>query len=279
MKKFQTHYDNLKISRYASQEEIKLSYRRLMQQYHPDKNSSSDAERISKMISIAYKTLSNPITRKEHDNWIDSKYNMYSHEKNTYGDNSYSQNYGQSEQNEDEYEEWKKEKERKDRSEYEEWKKKKVFTENNTSDISREIHNHFMSNSDSSFYVGNQIPNKKIRNFIKKAEYEFDENLSNLSVFFYYDETLFGSGDAGIAVTNKYLITIDSMMGDGTVLLPLRFVQEATVQGWFNKTITINTTFDSNIDTFKITLTQGNKGAEEITRAINFIKNKFIDTY
>lgn len=77
MQKIRTHYDNLKIPHHASQTEIKQAYRKLIQKYHPDKNKSPDAERISQIIVHAYRILSNPKTRKEHDIWISNQEYSY----------------------------------------------------------------------------------------------------------------------------------------------------------------------------------------------------------
>lgn len=61
-------YDILGVSPEAEAEEIKKSYRKLAQKYHPDANpGDSAAEERFKEISEAYATLSNPEQRKEYD--------------------------------------------------------------------------------------------------------------------------------------------------------------------------------------------------------------------
>lgn len=67
-----THYDNLQVTRTASLEVIKGAYKHLSQKYHPDKNieNPSEAERVLKIINRAYEVLSDPLLRKEHDEWI-----------------------------------------------------------------------------------------------------------------------------------------------------------------------------------------------------------------
>lgn len=63
-----THYDNLKISRNATTQEIKKAYRRLAQQYHPDRNgNSAESQRIMKIINQAYAVLSDPESRRAYD--------------------------------------------------------------------------------------------------------------------------------------------------------------------------------------------------------------------
>ncbi len=62
-------YKILEVSKDASQEEIKKSYRKLSMKYHPDRNTDDkEAEEKFKEISVAYATLSNPQKRKEYDN-------------------------------------------------------------------------------------------------------------------------------------------------------------------------------------------------------------------
>ena len=59
-------YDALGISRGASQDEIKKAYRKLVRQYHPDKNpGDEEAEERFKEIQGAYDVLSDPEKRKQ----------------------------------------------------------------------------------------------------------------------------------------------------------------------------------------------------------------------
>lgn len=62
------YYHILGLSRQAGPLEIKAAYRKLALRYHPDKNpGSSYAEERFKEISQAYKTLSNPQKKAQHD--------------------------------------------------------------------------------------------------------------------------------------------------------------------------------------------------------------------
>jgi molecular chaperone DnaJ len=63
------YYEVLGISRSASKEEIKNSYRKLALQYHPDRNKSSGAEEKFKEISEAYAVLSDDEKRKRYDTY------------------------------------------------------------------------------------------------------------------------------------------------------------------------------------------------------------------
>lgn len=71
MGKIHTHYDNLKVARNAPPEVIRAAYKTLSQRFHPDRNADNEsATRIFQMISTAYDVLSDPVKRKEHDEWI-----------------------------------------------------------------------------------------------------------------------------------------------------------------------------------------------------------------
>lgn len=61
-------YEVLGVPPTASQDEIKKKYRELARKYHPDANQNNpSAAAIFAQISTAYKTLSDPVTRADHD--------------------------------------------------------------------------------------------------------------------------------------------------------------------------------------------------------------------
>ena len=71
MAQLHTHYDNLKVARNAPPEIIRAAYKTLSQKYHPDRNPDSpDAIRVIQIINSAYEVLSDPVKRREHDEWI-----------------------------------------------------------------------------------------------------------------------------------------------------------------------------------------------------------------
>ena len=68
------YYDVLGISKDASEDQIKQSFRSLARKYHPDKNPDNpDAESMFKEIQEAYAILSNPEERR--------KYDVFGHER------------------------------------------------------------------------------------------------------------------------------------------------------------------------------------------------------
>src|SRR5437879_799684 len=62
------YYEVLEISRGASQEEIRTSFRKLAMKYHPDRNpGDAAAESNFKAINEAYAVLSDPDKRSQYD--------------------------------------------------------------------------------------------------------------------------------------------------------------------------------------------------------------------
>lgn len=61
------YYDVLGVSRQATENEIKKSFRRLARQYHPDMNKGPEAEARFKEINEAYEILSDPEKRAVYD--------------------------------------------------------------------------------------------------------------------------------------------------------------------------------------------------------------------
>lgn len=134
--------------------------------------------------------------------------------------------------------------------------------------IWNEIRVNFLSNPESSFYLGTDIPVKKSNNFIRNVDKKLNHQLLLSDILFYFDETVFGSGDNGVAVTKEFLIMIEPLTI--TNIIPIEIIKEVSVKGTFNRTITLDTTLGS----LKLTLTQGNKGSEELVKAIVFMVNR-----
>jgi DnaJ-class molecular chaperone len=63
----ESFYQVLGVSNKASEIEIKKAYRTLSLKYHPDRNTSSDAQEKMGQINEAYETLSDPMKRKRYD--------------------------------------------------------------------------------------------------------------------------------------------------------------------------------------------------------------------
>ncbi len=67
MNKTKNWYKILQVSNFAESEVIKAAYKTLIQKYHPDKNPSKDATKLTLEIIQAYKILGNPDRRKDFD--------------------------------------------------------------------------------------------------------------------------------------------------------------------------------------------------------------------
>lgn len=83
------YYEILKVSKNASQQEIRDSYKKLIKKYHPDlyKGNSEYAEKITKELNDTYAILSNEERKKEYDAIINPP------TSNIYKPTSYKQNY------------------------------------------------------------------------------------------------------------------------------------------------------------------------------------------
>ena len=67
------YYSILKIAQNATQRDIKVAYRKLVQAHHPDVNKSGNDDLI-KIINGAYETLSDPVKRAQYDNRFQANY-------------------------------------------------------------------------------------------------------------------------------------------------------------------------------------------------------------
>ena len=63
-------YRLLELQKEATQDQVKISYRRLALIWHPDKNKSPEAEQRMKQINKAYQVLSDKKKRKEYGEFL-----------------------------------------------------------------------------------------------------------------------------------------------------------------------------------------------------------------
>ena len=70
------HYEVLGLSRDATADEIKKSYRRLARELHPDINPAPEAQDRFKQVTHAYEVLSDPQTRAQYDRGGDAAFGL-----------------------------------------------------------------------------------------------------------------------------------------------------------------------------------------------------------
>ncbi|CAI9593807.1 unnamed protein product, partial [Staurois parvus] len=79
VKQCKDYYEILGVTREATEDDLKKSYRKLALKFHPDKNHAPGATEAFKAIGNAYAVLSNPEKRKQYDQFGDEKVNPSRH--------------------------------------------------------------------------------------------------------------------------------------------------------------------------------------------------------
>ncbi|MFD3302358.1 hypothetical protein [Aquipseudomonas alcaligenes] len=120
------------------------------------------------------------------------------------------------------------------------------------------------SDKNINFYVAPDLPLKKINAFMIKSTIAIPPK----EVVFYFDETIFGSGDNGVMIDRSHIYINVPFCDDKCV--PLADISTLKVGGLLNKKITITTSSGKKIE---VALTQSNKGAEKLAEAIEGLIN------
>ncbi|MBQ4775623.1 hypothetical protein [Pectobacterium versatile] len=115
------------------------------------------------------------------------------------------------------------------------------------------------SNADHKFYVAPNLPAKKILTFESKNAL----NLAKDEVVFYFDETVFGSGDKGVLVDLEYVYV--RLQFNESHRVALADIVDVTISGLMNKKLTMTKRDGTKMD---VVLTQSNKGATSLSEAI-----------
>ena len=117
----------------------------------------------------------------------------------------------------------------------------------------------FRSNADHKFYVAPDLPAKKILAFESKNAL----NIAKDEVVFFFDETVFGSGDKGVLVDLEYVYV--RLQFKESHRVALADITDVTISGLMNKKLTMAKRDGTNVD---VVLTQSNKGATSLSEAI-----------
>lgn len=80
------YYQILEVKTDASNQEIKLAYKRLAKKYHPDGNKDFNNEELFRLINDAYHTLINENSRKLYNIELDNLNSKESYYRDTYDD-------------------------------------------------------------------------------------------------------------------------------------------------------------------------------------------------
>ena len=93
------YYDLLGVKQDASEDEIKIAYKKQMKKWHPDINKDADAVNMSSKINEAKEVLLDPVKRYDYDEYLKKKitenYNRYTQRKQAYEKNEKDQAYEQ----------------------------------------------------------------------------------------------------------------------------------------------------------------------------------------
>lgn len=116
------------------------------------------------------------------------------------------------------------------------------------------------------FYRNDNFDAEKLGNFLKSLNAaEKHAQLELQDILFYFDDTVFGKGDRGVAITRDAIICHLGKIYDNFVV-ELNNIKAVSISGSLNKTIKI-AALDGKRYTF--TLTQSNKGAEKFFYVLN----------
>lgn len=116
------------------------------------------------------------------------------------------------------------------------------------------------------FYRDDEMDTLKLGKFITSLNASIKMPLLRAEdVLFYFDDTVFGSGDRGVVITRSEMIC-DLGKAYKCFRLKLSDIKALSISGSLNKTIKILTHHSAQ---HKFTLTQSNKGAEKLFYVLN----------
>lgn len=135
-------------------------------------------------------------------------------------------------------------------------KRHEIFEEN--------IIGKYLTDKKNSFFVYPEFDLGKVKYFVKECRRLFNFEIQVDDIGVYFDETLLGTGDKGVAITlSDVIITVDKIGA-----IKLSEIESASVSGMINKKITLSL---KDGDSSSFVLTQGNKGALALAEIINML--------
>lgn len=124
----------------------------------------------------------------------------------------------------------------------------------------------FYTIKNQSIYFGDKINIAKIGSFINRLNEEQQRIIQNSTVLCYFDETITGVGDQGVAVTAKNIFYRIGMLGQPD-MININEINNVEISGLLNKTVTIS----GKCGKHSFALSQGNTGAKMLVDFINYL--------
>ena len=125
----------------------------------------------------------------------------------------------------------------------------------------------FYTIKNQSIYFKDNIDQRKLGSFIECLTEIQKQVVANAKVLCYFDETITGVGDRGVAVTSDNIFYRVSML-DNPEMINISDISSVKVSGILNREIKI----EGKCGARKLLLTQGNTGAEMLANFIKYLK-------
>lgn len=125
---------------------------------------------------------------------------------------------------------------------------------------------YFYTIKDQAIFFRENMNRGKLDNFINALQYKHKKLIQDSKVLCFFDETVFGTADKGVAVTADYIFYSTDLLAQSEII-KVSDIDQVTISGLLGKKITITGACGKH----NFTLTQGNKGAAMLVDFINFL--------